>query len=374
MGRPWEHSNQIEWDNNGAQAIGATAEFFAGGTTTPLVVYQDAGEATPHPNPVVADGHGRWPLVVIPFVASYDVRVATAGGTQLYYARELPNLDPIEASVDSVDDTQLIQTGQIIFEPKGGTLAGFVRCNGRTIGSAASGASERANADTAALYEYNWNNFADAILPVTGGRGTSAAADFAANKPIALLDGRSGTLRGTDDMGASAAGLLGAAGFATGNATTGGSVCGANSHTLTGAQLPVTSITPAGSIGPITPAGSISQITPAGTISQITPSGSVSAPTITVNNGTSIGQFAPSATTIGAGGLQIAATTISATASAPAFTGTPTTPTFSGTPTTPTFTGTPVTPSFSGTPASFGSGAAHNNVSKSILGTYRQKL
>jgi hypothetical protein len=100
----------------------------------------------------------------------------------------------------------------------------------------------------------------------------------------------------------------------------------------------------------------------------------VSAPTITVNNGTSIGQFAPSATTIGAGGLQIAATTISATASAPAFTGTPTTPTFSGTPTTPTFTGTPVTPSFSGTPASFGSGAAHNNVSKSILGTYRQKL
>jgi hypothetical protein len=42
-------------------------------------------------------------------------------------------------------DTQLIRTGQIILEPKGGTLAGFVRCNARTIGSASSGATERAN-------------------------------------------------------------------------------------------------------------------------------------------------------------------------------------------------------------------------------------
>jgi hypothetical protein len=360
MGRPWEHSNQIEWNNNGAQAAGATATFFAGGTTTPLTVYQDASESTPHPNPVVADGNGRWPLVVIPFVASYDVRVATAGGTQLYYSRELPNPDPIEASVDSVDDTQLIQTGQIIFEPKGGTLAGFVRCNGRTIGSASSGATERANADTAALYEYNWNNFADAILPVTGGRGASAAADFAANKPIALLDGRSGVLRGTDDMGASAAGLLGAASFATGNAITGGSVCGANGHTLTSAQLPVTNVTPAGTISQITPAGSISQITPAGSIG-----GSVGInDSRTWATSNALYPSAGSPGGIGAGANVGLAATQAVVVTGGSISATPSL----------SFSGTPVTPSFSGTAASFGSGAAHNNVSKSILGTYRQKL
>lgn len=55
-----------------------------------------------------------------------------------------------------------------------------------TIGNAASAATVRANADTEELYTMIWTNASDTNCPVTGGRGASAAADFAANKPIAL--------------------------------------------------------------------------------------------------------------------------------------------------------------------------------------------
>lgn len=68
--------------------------------------------------------------------------------------------------------------------------AGWIMLNDGTIGSAASGATTRANADTEALFTLWWNNCADAQCPVSTGRGASAAADFAANKtlktPLAL--------------------------------------------------------------------------------------------------------------------------------------------------------------------------------------------
>lgn len=63
---------------------------------------------------------------------------------------------------------------------------GWIPLNDGTIGSAASGATTRANADTEALYTLLWNQCADLYCPVTGGRGASAAADFAANKPLRL--------------------------------------------------------------------------------------------------------------------------------------------------------------------------------------------
>lgn len=56
----------------------------------------------------------------------------------------------------------------------------------RTIGSAASGATARANTDTSALYAQLWNALSNTDCPVSGGRGASAAADFAANKTLQL--------------------------------------------------------------------------------------------------------------------------------------------------------------------------------------------
>lgn len=238
MGKLWEKSGQIEFDNNGDPAGGCEARFFVGGTgTTPITVYSDAAETTPRTDPVEADANGRWPIVFIPFRASYDVKVSTEGGTQLYFYQSIPNADPVEASEDSVDDNQLLQTGDWLFTTKTGTRSGFVRANGRTIGSASSGATERANADTEDLYAFLWDNHADGICAVTSGRGASAAADFAANKPIALFDCRSAGPMGLDDMGNSAQGNGFSGSFTTGNATTGGSVGGANAHVLVTGEL-----------------------------------------------------------------------------------------------------------------------------------------
>ena len=63
---------------------------------------------------------------------------------------------------------------------------GWVAMDDGTIGSPTSGASNRANVDTFPLYNQIWNSVIDTWAPVTGGRGASAVADFAANKSIAL--------------------------------------------------------------------------------------------------------------------------------------------------------------------------------------------
>lgn len=118
-----------------------------------------------------------------------------------------------------------------------GAQSGWVRANGQTIGDATSGATERANADTSALYTILWNGFTNTICPVSGGRGASAAADFAAHKTITLPDVRGRGLFGLDDMGASAAGRISAT-TATPNGTTMGASGGEQTHLLTTAEIP----------------------------------------------------------------------------------------------------------------------------------------
>ena len=64
--------------------------------------------------------------------------------------------------------------------------AGWILLDDGTIGNAASGASNRANADTVTLYALLWDIYSDTICPVSSGRGASAAADYAANKTLRL--------------------------------------------------------------------------------------------------------------------------------------------------------------------------------------------
>lgn len=238
MGSLWPRSGTIERYADDIRAAGAKAYFFQGGTTTSLTVYRDSGDGSSHPNPVVADARGRWPDVFIPYsVAGYDVQVKTAEGVQLTYSISVPNPNPIAVTPPPATDG--LQTGMIIAELVNATKAGFVRLNGRTIGNAVSGATERANADTSDLYDYLWNAVGDAIAPVSGGRGASSTADFAANKTLQLPNGRGAALVGLDDMGNSAAGLFTAQSFAAGNsAILPGSACGGNSRTLTSGNLP----------------------------------------------------------------------------------------------------------------------------------------
>lgn len=78
-------------------------------------------------------------------------------------------------------------TGDVKLTLKTVADAGWVLFNDGTVGSAASGATARANADCEALFKLLWNNISDAYAPVVGGRGASADADWLGNRRITLL-------------------------------------------------------------------------------------------------------------------------------------------------------------------------------------------
>jgi microcystin-dependent protein len=77
-------------------------------------------------------------------------------------------------------------TGDVKSTLKTTADAGWIMMNDGTIGDASSGATTRANADTQALFALLWANVSNTNCPVSGGRGASAAADFAAHKTITL--------------------------------------------------------------------------------------------------------------------------------------------------------------------------------------------
>lgn len=218
-----------------------------------------------------------------------------------------------------------IPTGVIL--PYGATTAptGWVRGNGRTIGSGGSGASERANADAEELYTFLWNNYSNSVCAVSTGRGSTAAADFAAGKTLALPDLRGRGLFGLDDMGNSAASRLGTV---IGSATTNGSSGGTETVTLTESQIPAHTHG-AGALTGIT--SSVSDHTHVHTV---TNSQNV---TVTSGGGVSVNSGTTSASTTGAGNHQHSVT-------------------------------------FGGAVASAGSSAAHSNMPPAFLTTFIIKL
>jgi microcystin-dependent protein len=232
----WSQSRTVALDNNGVVAPGAKVFFFDAGTTTPRTVYQDGDLSTPHAHPVVADSSGRWPRVYLPY-GDYAEKVTTSDDSQIWNDDNIREPEPFD-DTQAVDPNNLVSTGDCFWSAVDAIRAGAVRLNGRTIGNASSSATERANADTEDLFTFLWNNLADAQAAVSGGRGGSAAADYAANKTIALPDLRGGIPVGLDDMGNSAGSFFTGVGFDHGDATTPGSALGSNTHALSEAELP----------------------------------------------------------------------------------------------------------------------------------------
>jgi microcystin-dependent protein len=115
-------------------------------------------------------------------------------------------------------------TGDVKPTWKSAADTGWIMMNDGTIGSASSGAGY-ANANAAALYELWWANVSNTNAPVTGGRGGSGAADFAANKPMRmpLALGRALAFAGAGS---------GLTSFNLGDTT------GENTHTLTTTEMP----------------------------------------------------------------------------------------------------------------------------------------
>lgn len=92
-------------------------------------------------------------------------------------------LRTLEAIMSLIDNSS---TGDAKLTYKTTADTGYVMADDGSIGSAASSATNRANADTEALYSLFWGNISDTYAPVSSGRGVSAAADFAANKTLTL--------------------------------------------------------------------------------------------------------------------------------------------------------------------------------------------
>jgi hypothetical protein len=227
-----------QFDANGKPLAGARLYLFNGGSTTPRTGYKDSALTSPHPNPIVTDSAGRIPLVFLDD-GIYRQRLTTKTGTLIFDNDGVPVLSTAAGGAGtSVDPDSIFKTGDFKIAYDDQPSAGFVRANGRTIGSASSGATERANADTQPLYEKYW---AFSNISVVGGKGVSAVADFAANKPLVLPDAAGRGLFAMDDLGAGAKSRITSA--TCSGATSVGTGCGSETVTQTQAQLPSYSLT-----------------------------------------------------------------------------------------------------------------------------------
>jgi microcystin-dependent protein len=228
-----------QYDLTGHVAFGCQLSVYQAGTTsTPQIAYQDSSLTIPSPggNVLSCDAAGRLPQF---FLADGSIKLVLrdVNGGLIFSQDGLLVVGPSGGGggATPVDPTTVLATGDLKVSYGTGILTGFVRANGRTLGSATSGATERANSDTQALFLNLWA--ADANLAVGGGRGVSAAADWAANKTIALPDWRGRSIAGLDDMGNTAAGRLTSTYFGT-TATVLGAAGGGESLTLSSSQMP----------------------------------------------------------------------------------------------------------------------------------------
>lgn len=235
-------TQQFDKDTGGLLS-GGKLYFYAANTSTPQSAFKNVALTLEYPNPVTLESDGRCPMLY--FDDGYiRVRMTNSAGILQFDEPNLLVVGPSSgsASEDSTDPDSVSSTGDVKWRPSSGTLSGWVRMNGRTIGSATSGANERANADAQSLYEFLWNNFSNTLCPVSGGRGGSGTADFSANKTMTLLDMRGKSPFGLDTMGNTAASAFTGVTFAAGNSSTGGSNGGVTAQTITQANLPAVTL------------------------------------------------------------------------------------------------------------------------------------
>jgi hypothetical protein len=213
----------------------------AGTVSTPQNPYQDAALTHVMPNPITLDAAGRIPQF---FLADgyIKIRLADVNGVTQLAADGILVIGPSAGGGGGggVDPTTIMQVGDMKFRYDVAILAGFVRANGNTIGSSSSSATELADPSAQALFNYLWNK--DPNLLIYSGltvvpRGASSAADWAANRQIALPDFRGYAVSGLDDMGNSPSGRLTSAGFGT-LATVLGAVGGGETFVLAAGQIP----------------------------------------------------------------------------------------------------------------------------------------
>lgn len=289
-----------QFDSNGDLLSGGKLYSYVAGTTTPQNAYEDEALTQAYDWPIVLETNGRIPAL---YYANGTIRVRLNASDDVVQFDQ-DNIIVLGAAStitppEPVDPNALFQTGDLTWNAISGTRSGWVRANARTIGSATSGGTERANVDCEDLFAYFWENFSDTLCPVSTGRGASAAADWAANKTIGTLDMRGRAPFGLGDMGNSDSGRLTGATFGTGNATTAASSGGTPTETLDATKIPshthTATVTDPGhthTVASATIANAVSGGSPFSSASLTTPTTSSSTTGITVANSNTGGGLA----------------------------------------------------------------------------------
>ena len=217
----------------GRPQVGAQISFYDAGTLTPRTAYSDGLAQNPWQQPLLSDASGTIPPAWLSGPA-YRMRILAPTGVLIRDIDQLPG-DPVSPPPPPPPpgSGKPVVTGDIIWNYGSAIIPDRVRCNGRSIGSALSGATELADPSTYDLYVWLWNG--DSTLAVIGGRGVSADADFNADKPITLPDfsGRTALM-----LDASASGRLSGVPFLSGTATQVGAQFGETLHATTASEMP----------------------------------------------------------------------------------------------------------------------------------------
>lgn len=226
------------FSNNGELIRTAKLYFYRPDTLDPITVYKDQTLSVPHPQPITVGGSGRIPPIYVG-PDDYRVRIFDDYGQLVEDIPFLPAATAAGGGGGGGGDDTAIEVGDVIWRfSNGGVRAGWVRLNGNTIGSASSGATERANDDTHNLFVWLWGQDSGSLnLTITPSRGASAEGDWLSNKQLALPDGRNAFLGGISAMGAASNLRLLGATFDKGDGTEPGAAGGRATHSLTTPQL-----------------------------------------------------------------------------------------------------------------------------------------
>jgi microcystin-dependent protein len=245
-------SLQTLFDVNVVPIKGGKLYFYDAGTTTPRTVYRDSALAMAHSTPVRTDAYGRIPPIYVG-LGLYKIVLKDSADALISQVDGLPGAT--DSGTDPSPSTDVVWTsGDIKIAFSNSAQDGWLWANGQTVGNASSAGTARADADISDLFTKLWNT--DSTLAVSGGRGSTAASDFAAAKTIALPDFRGRTFFGVDGMGTALATRITAATVATPNVI--GSHFGAENVVLSTGQLAShTHATIIAAAGAHTPAGTM---------------------------------------------------------------------------------------------------------------------
>ena len=109
----------------------------AGTTSTPQNAYYDTGLVSPLPNPYTLDADARIPFHYLAD-GQIKVRIVDSNGVTRFEQDNILVIGPSSGGGGGggVDPTTVFATGDVLWLPIQGTRSGWVRANGRTMGSA----------------------------------------------------------------------------------------------------------------------------------------------------------------------------------------------------------------------------------------------